>query len=96
MKERAHCFTILDLSYACFQVIQGQVADLILEAVQIHLDLGAETQSKKTGRGKANDGLIGRKLKALDHPGHSCQGASESPKYLSGPSLASVQRWWCS
>lgn len=59
MKERAHCFTILDLSYACFQVIQGQVADLILEAVQIHLDLGAKTQSKKTGKGKANDGLIG-------------------------------------
>lgn len=30
--------TILDLSYACLQVVQSQVADLIFETIEIHCD----------------------------------------------------------
>ena len=31
--------TILNLSYACLQVVQGQVADLIFQTVEIHSDV---------------------------------------------------------
>lgn len=30
--------TILDLSYACLQVVQSQVADLVFETIEIHCD----------------------------------------------------------
>ena len=31
------CCTILDLSYACFEVVQAQVTDLIAKTVEIHI-----------------------------------------------------------
>ena len=44
-------FTILNLSYTCFQVIQGQVADLIPNAVDVHCDDHVSTNANTTSRG---------------------------------------------
>ncbi len=38
MDDGVHRVTILDLSYACLQVVQSQVADLVFETIEIHCD----------------------------------------------------------
>lgn len=38
MDDGVHRLTVLDLSYACLQVVQSQVADLVFETIEIHCD----------------------------------------------------------
>lgn len=47
-------FTILDLPYACLEVVQRQVTDLVFETVEVHLETRKQCSGEQKKGGSEN------------------------------------------